>query len=314
LLAGGKTLFLAVLGFFVLIFSFLLKGLNKQTPDHVNFTVYAWAARAVGVLMIIIGGFMAAVVIVPTGSRAVLLRFGAAYGSLEEGIHVITPGMDTTVLLETRTQKEESKATAASRDLQTVTTSLALNFHIDPSKVASIYRNVGSEYNARIIDPAVQESLKTVTAKYTAEELIKSRAQVKAEVEQDITGRLKAYDIIVEPAGLSITNFDFSPEFNHAIEAKQVAQQEAEKQKYVLQQAELQRQTDVTKAEGTAKAAQLNAESLKVQGGALVIAREWIEKWDGKLPSVSGGGGGGGMILDLSTLMKQGGSISPAGR
>lgn len=310
-------MFIAIVGFIVLVLSFVLRGLNKQTPEHVNFGAYAWTARAIGLLMIIGGLLAAAVVIVPSGSRAVLLRFGAAYGDLAEGIHLITPGMDTTVLMETRTQKEESKATAASRDLQTVTTSLALNFHIDPSRIATIYRNVGTEYNSRIIDPAVQESLKTVTAKYTAEELIKSRAQVKSEVEQDITGRLKAYDIIVEPAGLSITNFDFSPEFNHAIEAKQVAQQEAEKQKYVLQQAELQKQTDVTKAEGTAQAAKLNAESLKVQGGALVIAREWIEKWDGKLPSVSASSGGGGMIFDLSTLMKEGfaaGQSSPGPR
>lgn len=309
-------MFIAVVGFLVFIFSFILKGLNKQTPEHVNFNAYAWTARALGLLMMVGGAMSASVVIVPSGSRAVLLRFGAAYGDLAEGIHVITPGMDSTVLMETRTQKEESKATAASRDLQTVTTSLALNFHIDPSRIATIYRNVGTEYNSRIIDPAVQESLKTVTAKYTAEELIKSRAQVKAEVEQDITSRLKAYDIIVEPAGLSITNFDFSPEFNHAIEAKQVAQQEAEKQKYVLQQAELQKQTAIAKAQGTAEAAKLNAESLKVQGAGLVIAREWIEKWDGKLPSVYGSGAGGGMMFDIGSLMKENGlpSASKPGR
>lgn len=304
-------MFFAFLGLVTLILSFVLRGLNKQTPDHVNVGAYAWTARAIGLLMLVGGVLAAAVVIVPSGHRAVLLRFGAAYGSLDEGIHLITPLMDSTVLMETRTQKEESKATAASRDLQTVTTSLALNFHIDPAKVASIYRNVGTEYNARIIDPAVQESLKTVTAKYTAEELIKSRAQVKAEVESDITVRLQAYDIVVEPAGLSITNFDFSPEFNSAIEAKQVAQQEAEKQKYILQQAELQKQTEVTRAEGTAQAAKLNAESLKVQGGSLVIAREWIEKWDGKLPNVYGASGG--MMFDLSTLMKEAQSAKPGG-
>lgn len=298
---------ISILGFIVLIFSFVLRGLNKQTAEHVNLNAAAWTTRVIGILMLFGGLIAASVVIVPSGNRAVLLRFGAAFGDLTEGLHMITPGMDSVVLMETRTQKEESKATAASRDLQTVTTSLALNFHIDPSRVAGIYRNVGTEYSSRIIDPAVQESIKTVTAKYTAEELIKSRAQVKAEVEQDITGRLKAYDILVEPSGLSITNFDFSPEFNHAIEAKQVAQQEAEKQKYVLQQAELQKQTAIAKAEGTAKAAQLNAEALKVQGAGLVIAREWIERWDGKLPTVYNSGSGGGMIFDLSTLMKESG-------
>ena len=112
------------------------------------------------------------------------------------------------------------------------------------------------------------------------------------------------HNLVVETA--SITNFDFSPEFNKAIEAKQVAQQEAEKQKYVLQQADLQRQTEVTRAEGKAQAAKLTAESLKANGGALVIAREWIEKWDGKLPNVSAGGAGGGsFMIDLSSLMKE---------
>jgi regulator of protease activity HflC (stomatin/prohibitin superfamily) len=303
-------MFLAFLGLITFIVSFLLSGLNKQTPEHANFSPYAWLTRIVGLLLIIGGVLMASVVIVPAGNRGVLVRFGAVHGSLDEGIHLITPGMDSVVLMEVRTQKETSQATAASRDLQTVTTSLALNFHVDISKVDAIYRNVGLEYKSRIIDPAVQESVKTVTAKYTAEELIKSRPQVKAEVEQDITSRLKAYDLIVEPAGLSITNFDFSPEFNKAIEQKQVAQQEAEKQKYVLQQAELQKQTAIAKAQGTAEAAKLNAESLKVQGASLVIAREWIEKWDGKLPNVYGGGGGG-MIFDLSSLMKEGDVAKP---
>ncbi len=299
-------MFIAGLGFVIIVLSFVLKGLNNQTPEHINLNAAAWTARVVGALMVLGGILAASIVIVPAGNKAVLLRFGAAIGSLDEGIHLITPGVDSTLLMEIRTRKEESKATAASRDLQTVTTSLALNFHVDPVKVAKIYRNVGTEYTSRIIDPAVQESVKTVTAKYTAEELIKNRSQVKAEVEQDITSRLKAYDILVEPSGLSITNFDFSPEFNKAIEQKQVAQQEAEKQKYVLQQAELQKQTEVTKAEGTAQAAKLNAESLRAQGSSLVIAREWIEKWDGHLPSVYGSGGGG-MIFDLSSLMKEGG-------
>ncbi|MBS1723236.1 MAG: prohibitin family protein [Armatimonadetes bacterium] len=298
-------MFIATIGIIVFVLSFVLKGLNKQTPEHVNFGASAWTTRVIGLLLVAAGILMSSIVIVPAGNRAVQLRFGAAIGSLDEGIHVIVPVMDSTILMETRTRKEESQATAASRDLQTVTTSLALNFHIDPMNVAKIYRNVGTEYTNRIIDPAVQESIKTVTAKYTAEELIKNRAQVKAEVEQDITVRLKAYDIVVEPAGLSITNFDFSPEFNKAIEQKQVAQQEAEQQKYVLQKAELQRQTEVTRAEGTAQAAKLNAESLRAEGSGLVIAREWIQKWDGKLPSVYGSGQGG-MIFDLGSLMKSG--------
>ena len=262
----------------------------------------AWIARSIGVLLVAGGAIVNSAVIVPAGHRGVLLQWGAAVRSLDEGFHIVVPVMNQVVLLEVRTQKEESQATAASRDLQNVTTSLALNFRIDPSRVVELYRDVGAEYKVRVIDPAVQESLKTVTANYTAEELIKSRPKVKAEVEEEITRRLGKYNLLVEPSGLSITNFAFSEEFNRAIELKQVAQQQAEQQRYVLQKAELEKQTAVMIAQGKSEAAKLNAEALKVQGGSLVISREWIEKWDGRLPSVYGGGQG--MIIDLGSLMK----------
>lgn len=298
---------IAVLGFLVLIASFVLSGLHKQTSEKVDFRPLAWVTRIIGGLMIIGGILWSTVVIVPAGYRGVLLRFGAVHGTLTEGMNMITPFMDTVELVEVRTLKDEANATAASRDLQVVSTTLALNYHVDPAKVGEIYRRAGKSYARRIIDPVVQESLKGVTAKYTAEELIRNRQTVKTEVENDITRRLAAYNIVVEPSGLSITNFEFSPEFNKAIEQKQVAQQEAEKQKYVLQQAELEQQTEITKAEGRSQAAKLNAAALQVQGGALVIAREWIEKWDGKLPSVSTSGGSGGMIVDINSLIRAAG-------
>ena len=288
----------------LLIFGSVVIGMAKGSmPEGSNLKGLVWGLRLVGLAMVILGPIASTVVQVPAGYRAVLLRFGAVQGILWEGIHAIVPGVNSTILMEARTQKDESKATAASRDLQTVTTSLALNFRVDPERVGDLYKSVGTEYISRIIDPAVQESIKVVTARYTAEELIKNRSQVKQQVEEEITKRLRAYNIIVEPSGLSITNFQFSDEFNKAIEAKQVAQQEAEKQKYVLQQAELQKQTAVAKAQGTAEAAKLNALALKVQGGGLVIAREWIEKWDGHLPQVSGGAGN--FIIDLKSLLDE---------
>lgn len=293
---------LVFFGIVLIAVSYVIRGLNQRTPDSVNLKPATWSFRALGGLMIVGGLIWSTVMIVPAGNKAVLLRFGAVKGQLDEGIHMIVPVMDSYALVEIRTQKEESKASAASRDLQVVTTSLALNFRVDSSKVAEIYNRVGTEYRARIIDPTVQEAIKVVTARYTAEDLIRQRAQVKHEVEQEITKRLAVYWLIVEPAGLSITNFDFSPEFNRAIEAKQVAQQQAEQQKYVLQRAELEKQTAIAKAEGEARAAELNAEALRVQGGSLVVAREWITKWDGKLPQVSGGGN---YIIDLQSLLKQ---------
>lgn len=291
-------------GILFVIASFVLAGVNQQTGDKVNLKPIAWALRVIGVLMVLGGTFWGSVVQIPAGYQGVLLRFGALQGSLSPGIHAIIPGMNEVVLMESRTQKKEVQATAASKDLQIVTTTIALNFRLDASQVPKIYASVGPGYVERIIDPAIQESIKVVTSKFTAEELIRSRQQVKSEVEADVTKRLSAYHIIVEPSGLNIVNFDFSAEFNKAIEAKQVAQQEAEKQKFVLQQAELQKQTEIARAQGAAESARLRATALQVAGGNLVIARDWIEKWDGQLPSVSGGGAGGGFIIDLQSLMK----------
>ena len=297
---------LFVLGLIAFIVSFLLKGLDGQTKDSVNLRPAAWTSRIVGVLMMVGGILMASVVIIPTGYAGVLLRFGALQGQLAEGFNFVLPGVNTVIPIEVRTQKDEATATAASRDLQVVTTNLALNYRLETESVGKLYQQVGAEYRTRIIAPTLQESVKVVTARYTAEDLIRNRAQVKSEVEAEIGRRLSIYFIKVEPGGLSITNFDFSPEFNKAIEAKQVAQQETEKQKYLLQRAELEKQTEVARAEGKAQANKLTAQSLKEMGGGLVIAREWIEKWDGKLPSVSAGGSGGQFIVDLSSLMKQG--------
>jgi len=290
------------LGIVLLISSFVVMGMKAQLPNPGKVQALAFGLRGLAIVVLIVGAFSGGFVQVPSGYRAVLLRFGAVKGVLNEGLNFVVPGMDTVVLMETRTQKEESQATAASRDLQTVTTSLAINFRIDPAKVGELYTQVGTSYKERIIAPAAQESVKVVTARYTAEELIRQRAQVKTQVEEEITKRLRQYNLIVEPSGLSITNFDFSPEFNKAIEAKQVAQQEAEKQKYVLAQAELQKQTEIARAQGMSEAAKLNAAALQVQGGSLVIAREWIEKWDGRLPQVSSGSG---TIIDVRELMRQ---------
>lgn len=294
-------------GIVVIVGGYVISGIGKKTSKSAQAKTASNLVKGVGLILAIIGFFLAMIVIVPAGHRGVKMTFGAVTGKLSEGIHAIIPIVNKVELMEVRTQKESSHATAASKDLQIVTTDLALNFHIDPTQVDKLYREVGLGYKSRIIDPAVQESIKMVTAKFTAEELIKSRAMVKAEVELDITKRLGAYDIIVEPLGLSITNFDFSKEFNAAIEAKQVAQQEAEKQRYILQKAELERQTLVTQAKGAAEAAKLNAQALQAQGGSKVLAREWIQKWDGHVPTVAGtgGGGGGGVIIDINSLLKQ---------
>jgi regulator of protease activity HflC (stomatin/prohibitin superfamily) len=256
--------------------------------------------RISAVLLILIGSTGSAIVLVPAGYRGVLLQFGAVKGVLTEGIHLVMPGINTVEQLEVRTQKEQAEASAASRDLQTVQCTVALNYHVEPTGVGHLYQTVGSEYRFRVIDPAVHESLKVVTARYTAEDLIRLRDKVKAEVHTELVNRLRDYHVVVEANGVSLTNFTFSQEFNSAIEQKQVAQQMAEKQKYILDQAKLEATTAITRARGLAESAKINAEALQTQGGKLVLAKDWIEKWDGHLPTVQSGSG---MIIDVRELI-----------
>lgn len=263
---------------------------------------------AVAAALMVVGVIVASFVVVPAGFRGVLLTFGAVHGDLEEGPHLIIPGVQTVVLMEVRTLKEAADASAASRDLQTVQTKVAINFHVDPSRVGKLYKSVGVDFASRIIDPATQETVKAVVANYTAEELINERGKVKSQIDEVLTQRLAAYDLVVEPGGVSLTNFDFSAEFNRAIEQKQVAQQTAEQQKYELQKAQLAAETEVAAANGRAKAAQVEAAALNAQGGSKVLAKAWIEKWDGKLPTVTGSQG---MIIDIQSLMNQAGGVTP---
>ena len=253
-----------------------------------------------GWITIVIGILIAGIVIIPAGHRGVLLQFSKVQGTLQEGIHIVIPVVQSVRKMTVQTQKEELKAPAGSRDMQKVTTKIALNFHLDPSNIGELYRNVGEDYKTKIIDPAIQESVKMITAKYTAEQLITRRHDVKVEITAEIEKRLSAYNILLDPNGMSITDFDFSEEFNNAIEKKQVAQQEAEQQKYLLQKAELERQTVVAQAKGEAESSRLRAIALQTGGGSKVLAREWIAKWDGHLPQVAGGGG---YIIDVKSLM-----------
>lgn len=278
-----------------------------------NTSSMAWGARAIGILLAVAGVVSSGVTTVPAGYRGVLLRFGAVSGVLTEGIHLIAPQMNTVELVEVRTQKEEAQSAAASKDLQTVTATVVINYHVSEEGVGDLYKKVGRDFSSRIIDPATQESVKAVTARYTAEELVRLRDKVKSELQTEIKSRLTPYYIVVEPNGVSITNFTFSEQFIQAIESKQVAQQTAEKQKYVLQQAKLQADTAITEARGKAEAARVNAQALNAMGGSRVLAREWIDKWDGKLPTVAGGSGSG-MIIDVRELMKEGGVDQSGGK
>lgn len=219
---------------------------------------------------------------ISAGSRGVVLTWGAFNGQvMQPGLNWMTPIAQRVVEIDVQTQKIETQVGAASKDLQTVTTVVALNFHIDPAKVGDLYQKTGTSYADRIIAPAIQEAVKGVTAGFTAEELITRRQEVKEQTRTILLARLAKDFIMVEE--LSIVNFDFSHSFNEAIEAKVTAEQKALAAKNKLEQVKFEAQQKIE----TAKA---DAESIRIQAQALAQNQELVklkavEKWDGKLPT-----------------------------
>lgn len=287
----------------MLVFSFLgLIGLCAAFFVPKSEKTIRGVVLLVSIVFLIGGLLVSSIKIVNPGRVGVKIRMGKVVDQLGSGTHLLIPGIEKMVVMDVQTLKVSTDTSASSRDLQDVSTSLTLNYNINPESVKSLYENVGMDYKVRIIDPVLHESLKSVAAQYTAEELIRLRPKVKGELEEAVRTRLLEYGLKVPNGGVSITDFDFSEEFNRAIEAKQVAQQEAEKQKYVLQRAELEKATAITAAEGEAEANRIKATALKSQGGQLVLYREWINKWDGKLPTVMTGSDG--LILDVTKLQQ----------
>ncbi|HZB64107.1 MAG TPA: prohibitin family protein, partial [Nitrososphaeraceae archaeon] len=201
--------------------------LESYSSSGYNKSLFRVIIPAVIGLIIVIVLITASVKTIEAGHRGVLLHFGAVDTaiSLEEGLHFVVPFRDQVIPIEVRTQKVVVSSTSASKDLQEVSTEVALNFHIRPEAAQLLYRQLGFDFDNRVILPAIQESVKQVTARFNAEELITKRETVKNQIEQQIQARLANYNIVLET--LSITEFRFSTQFTKAIEAKVEAQQRA---------------------------------------------------------------------------------------
>ena len=258
---------------------------------------------AIGIVALIVVGVMAsaAVQIVDAGHRGVLLHWNAVdvtMPPLDEGLHFVVPFQDTVVNMEVRTLLFVKGTSSASKDLQTVTTEVTVNYHPDPEAINILYKEVGLNYQNRIIAPAVEEVVKQVTANYNAEELITKRPLVKSDIELEITKRLNVYNLITEV--ISITDFQFSSLFSSAIESKVEAEQKALKAENDLRRIEVEARQRAAQAEGVAAAniAEANgeAEAIKIINQALAQNPNYLEwlktqAWDGKLPLVVGEGG-----------------------
>ncbi|NLN39499.1 MAG: prohibitin family protein [Smithella sp.] len=246
----------------------------------------AIVVAAVAILILIIATYFG----VDAGERGVVLRFGEVNRVVDPGPHFKIPVAEEVVFMSIRVEKTTTKTEAASRDLQTVQTTMVLNYNLDPGKAGSMYANIGLNYNERVIDPALKESFKAAAARYTAEELISKRETLKTEVRNYLRDRLGIYGIVV--VELSITDFEFSSEFNKAIESKQTAEQNALRAKRDLERIKVEAEQKVTSARAEAEALRLQRQVISpelIQLRQIEAQIKAIEKWDGKLPSVTGG-------------------------
>lgn len=223
--------------------------------------------------------------IVGAGQRGILLQFGAVQDKVfGEGLYFKIPFVQDVVKMDVRIQKDEIPASAASKDLQIVTSKIALNYHLAPGSVNKVWQEVGKDYNIRIISPSIQEAVKAESAKFTAEELITKREEVKEHIKANLTQRLLTRSIVVDE--FNIIDFEFSKAFNEAIEAKVTAEQLKLKADRDLERIRIEADQKAAEAQGKAEAISIEAQALRQN--PQVVELRWIEKWDGKVPTYWG--------------------------
>ncbi|OQX00835.1 hypothetical protein BWK69_00685 [Candidatus Parcubacteria bacterium A4] len=222
---------------------------------------------------------------IKAGERGVLLQFGAVQEKIfNEGLYIKVPFIQKMVGLDVKTDKMETEGIAYSNDLQTINAKIALNYHLNPNSVNKLYQEIGRDFESRIIAPSIQETIKAVIANYKAQNLIEKREIVKEEIKQFLRDRLDRSYIIVDD--FSIVNFDFSTEYEKAIEAKQVAQQDALKAENILAKTKIEAESRIAEAEGKARAIQIEGDALR--SSPQIAELRWIEKWNGQVPQYWG--------------------------
>lgn len=233
---------------------------------------------------------------VKSGHTGVVTTFGKVSDTvLAEGLHFKVPFVQDIITVDNRVLKAEVQCTSASKDLQTVSSTIALNYKVGNKSSADIYKNVGLDFQDKIVTPAIQECVKAVTAKFTAEELISNRQVVGEQMKEALSEKIESYGLQMQI--FNIINFEFSAEFNAAIEAKQTAQQNALKAEQDLARIKVEATQKIEQAKAEAESYRLKSEQITDK----VLLMEYITKWDGKLPMVSSDGN---TLLDITKLME----------
>ena len=254
-----------------------------------------WGVRAALIAaLLIVAWWLAPVAIVPSGHRGVMTTFGKPSPDVyDEGIHFRLPVAQVLHLMDVRIQKGEGDGDAASRDLQQVHTKIAINYHLDPRSAPQAFREIAQttdEVAARIIVPATQEAVKAVTARFTAEELISKRTDVREQIGTLLKEKMTRHGLVLDE--FAIVNFAFSPSFTQAIEAKVGAEQQKLKAERDLMRIQVEAEQKVASAKAEAESLRLQKEQVTptlIELRRIENERRAIEKWNGVLPTMTGG-------------------------
>lgn len=262
-----------------------------------NRNAQLWLYVAYGIAGLILLNLLNPFFIVNPGERAVLVTLGSISPTpRKEGLNMRIPLIQSVQLVSIKQETKEGNATSFSSDLQTMMINFKVIFQVPEDSIIRIAKEYQGDVYQQFVEPRIQEALKTVAAKYTAENFVKSRDEVKLKVleklKTDLTGVVLVYD-------LPITNVDLSDELEHAIEQKQVKEQEALAKKYELEKAQKDAEITVVKAQADAKAMMITGNALRAT--PQLASLKAIEKWNGVGPVVSGGGNGN--LFDISRLM-----------
>jgi regulator of protease activity HflC (stomatin/prohibitin superfamily) len=227
--------------------------------------------------------------IVRPGERGILVTLGSVSNTvLNEGLHFKAPFIQKIETMSVKIQKKETPADAVSKDLQDIKTTIAINYHIVPGKVNTVYKQYArtpKEAEDVIIGPKVQEIVKAVVSKYNTLELISQRELVRTKIQTELTRIVLKYNIILDE--LSIVNFAFSEGFTQSIERKQIAEQDAITAQKKLEQIKFEAEQLIAQAKGEAESNRLKQLTLT----SMLIEWEKVKKWNGVLPQVTGNGG-----------------------
>ena len=263
------------MGFFVQ----QVKRTNGYTDSVLNVKRVVYSSIGIIILLTLLIGTLTSIHSVDAGEVGIVTKFGEVQRVQTSGLAFTAPFIESMITMEIRVQKEEQSASAATKDLQDVNSTLSVNYALDNESALKVYKELGIDYKNRVITPSIQEVFKSVSAKFAASELITSRPEVKKIVVDEIATRLGKYGIRV--VDVSLTDFSFSAAFNQAIESVQIANQNVAKAKQELETVKIEAEKAITKAKGEAEAQALQQQTLT----PALLEKLAIEKWNGVTPT-----------------------------